>query len=121
MEAEAASTILHVSEGLVRVTRLVDGSVTEVPAEHQVVVSVSRMAHLGAIRRPEPLSSWQSSLPSGARYGQWLPELRDGNGGLRARPMQLYLQRHKKLITLYRVELTVSHGQSPRGRARVSA
>jgi len=112
VKAGPASTILRVSEGRVRVTRLVDGRVTEVPAEHQLVVSANRMAHFGVIRPPKPVRSWQSRLPSGARYGEWLPELGDGNGGLRARPIMVYRPRLKKLFTLYRAELVVSHGQS---------
>ncbi len=111
VEAEPASTILRVNEGRVRVTRLVDGSVTEVPAKYQVVASANRLADFSVIRRPEPVSSWQSSLPRGAIYGEWLRELEESNGGLRATPMLLY--RQKKLITFYVAALAVSHGQSP--------
>src|SRR4051812_30043394 len=39
VEAEPGSTRLNVNEGRVRVTRLVDGSVAELPALHQVVAS----------------------------------------------------------------------------------
>jgi hypothetical protein len=100
-----------VNAGQVRVTRLVDGSVAEVPAKHQVVASANRRADFSVIRRPEPISSWQSSLPRGAIYGEWLPELEESNGGLRATPMLLY--RQKKLITFYVAALAVSHGRSP--------
>ena len=121
MEAEPASTILRVSEGQVRVTRLVDGSVTEVPAKHQVVASANRQADFSVNRRPEPVRSWQSNLPSGGTYGEWLPTLAGGDGGLRATPMLLYrkeksyrqkkLYHQKKRGALYVAVVNVSHGQ----------
>ncbi len=111
LEAEPASTILRVNEGRVRVTRLVDGSVADVPAKHQVVASANRMADFSVTRRPEPVSSWQSSLPKGSLYGEWLPELEESGSGLRATPMLLY--RQKELVTFYVAALAVSHGPSP--------
>lgn len=111
VEAEPASTILRVNEGRVRVTRLVDGSVAEVPAKHQVVASANRLADFSVTRRPDPVSSWQSNLPRGAIYGEWLPELEKSGSGLRATPMLLY--RQKELITFYVAAMAVSHGPSP--------
>jgi hypothetical protein len=135
MEAEPASTILRVSEGQVRVTWLVDGSVAEVPAKHQVVASANPKADFSVKRRPEPVRSWQSNLPSGVTSGEWLPTLAGGDGGLRATPMLLYrkeksygqkkLYQQKKRGVLYVAVVNVSHGQlspvalTPGGKFRI--
>ena len=115
MEAEPASTILRVSEGQVRVTRLVDGSVSEVPAKHQIVASANPKTDFSVNRRPEPVSSWQSNLPRGTIHGEWTPDLADGACGLRATPMLLYRQKKlkKKPSPFYIAIVGVSHGQSP--------
>ena len=114
METEPASTILRVSEGRVRVTRLVDGSVTEVPAKHQVVASVNPKTNFSVNRRPEPVHSWQSNLPTGATHGAWLPDLGESGGGLHATPMLLYSgeKSKKKLVPFHIVIGSVSSGQS---------
>jgi hypothetical protein len=118
MEAEPASTILRVSEGQVRVTRLVDGSVTEVPAKHQVVASANPQADFAVNRRPEPVHSWKSNLPWGEKHGEWVPDLGESNAGLRATPMLLYWKESKKKSSrkkpspVYIVIGRVSRGQS---------
>ncbi|KPL27397.1 MAG: hypothetical protein AMJ72_09090 [Acidithiobacillales bacterium SM1_46] len=109
VEAEPSSTMLSVNKGRVRVTRLVDGSVTEVPAEHQVVASVDRNAELKVTRRPRPVTAWQSDLPTDGLYGKWLPELGDSNGSLGTAPMLWGC--HEKPITLYLVALSVSRSR----------
>ena len=114
METEPASTILRVSEGRVRVTRLVDGSVTEVPAKHQVVASASPKTDFSVNRQPEPVHSWRSNLPTGAIHGSWLPDLEEHSGGLQATPMVLYSgeKSKKKLAPFYVAIGSVSRGQS---------
>jgi hypothetical protein len=99
-----------VNKGLVRVTRLADGSVAEVPADHQVVVSASRLTDFKVSRRPESVRSWQSSLPSGAIYGEWIPEGGKANGNLRTAPILLNFQ--KEPIALHLAALSVSRGQA---------
>ena len=113
METEPASTILRVSEGRVRVTRLVDGSVTEVPAKHQVVASASPKTHFSVNRQPEPVYSWRSNLPTRAIHGSWLPDLEEHSGGLQATPMLLYSgeKSKKKLAPFYVAIGSVSRGQ----------
>ena len=111
VDAQRTSTTLRVNEGRVRVTRLADGSVAEVPADYQVVVSASRLADFEVSRRPESVRSWQSSLPSCAIYGEWVPERGGTNGRLRTAPILLDLQ--KERITLHLVALSVSRGPAP--------
>ena len=107
IEAEMSSTTLRVNEGRVRVTRLADGRVVEVEGDHQVVASASRLTEFKATRRPVSVSSWQSSLPSGAGYGEWVPEP-GGGGGLRTAPMLLNYQ--KEPITLHVASLSICRG-----------
>ena len=111
VDAQRTSTMLRVNEGRVRVTRLADGSVALVPADHQVVVSASGLKNLEVGRRPESVRSWQSSLPSGAAYGEWVPDGGGTNGTLRTAPMLLDFQ--KKRITLHLAALSVSRGPAP--------
>jgi len=111
VDAQRTSTTLRVNEGRVRVTRLADGRVADVPADHQVVVSASGLTDFEVGRRPESVRSWQSSLPSGAIYGEWVPEGVETNGTLRTAPMLLDFQ--TKRITLHLAALSVSRGPAP--------
>ncbi len=107
VDAERTSTTLQVNDGRVRVTRLADGIVTEVPADHQVLVSASRSTDFTVTRRPESVRTWRSNLPSGAIYGQWSPE--PGTGGcLRTSPILLNFQ--KGPVTLHVAAISVSRG-----------
>ena len=106
VEAEPSSTMVSVNQGRVRVTRLADGSVTEVPAEHQVVASVDRHAKLTVTRRPKPATTWQGDLPTDRLHGTWLPRPGSRNGSLRTAPMLWGCP--DKPITLYLVALSVS-------------
>jgi ferric-dicitrate binding protein FerR (iron transport regulator) len=110
VEAEESSTLLSVTEGRVRVTRLADGSVVDVPAQHQTVASVDRRARLEVTPRPGPVTAWEGGLPTHAIHGEWRPEPGRSGGSLRAAPM---LWKHGEFpITLYLVALSVSRGQS---------
>jgi len=110
IEAEESSTLLSVTEGRVRVTRLADGSVVDVPAQHQLVASVDRNARLEVTRRAAPVTAWQGDLPTDALHGEWRLEPGRSDGSLRAAPM---LWKHgESPITLYLVGLSVSRGQS---------
>ena len=111
VDAEAVSTTLRVNEGRVRVTRLADGSVADVPPGHQVVVSANRRVGLTVRRRLSSVSSWQSSLPDGAIYGQWIPESGGTGGTLRAAPV--VLNPEKDPITLHLASISTCRGQAP--------
>jgi ferric-dicitrate binding protein FerR (iron transport regulator) len=123
VEAGPSSTMLSVNKGRVRVTRLADGSVAEVPADHQVVASVDHRAELKVIRRPRPVAVWQSDLPTDGSYGKWLLEPSDTNGTLRTAPLLWGCP--EKPITLYVVALSVSRSRSipvvltPGGKLRI--
>ena len=88
VDADRAATALRVNEGRVRVTRLADGSVAEVPADHQVVVSASRSAGMKVDPRPESVPAWRSGLPAGILYGTWSPGA-GADGCLRTAPVLL--------------------------------
>jgi len=109
VDAERSSTALRVNEGRVRVTRLADGSVKEVRADQQVVVSASGVSDFRVRRRPESVRTWRSSLPSGAGYGEWVPEP-GGGGSLRTAPMLLNLQ--TKPIALHLAALSIARGSA---------
>jgi len=111
VDAEAASTMLRVNEGRVRATRLVDGSVADVPSDHQVIVSASRRMKLTVRRRPESVRSWKSRLPAGAIYGQWIPGRGAVGGALRAAPV--LLNPEKDPITLHLASISACRGTAP--------
>ncbi|MHC4177607.1 MAG: ankyrin repeat domain-containing protein [Planctomycetota bacterium] len=111
VDAERTSTTLQVNEGRVRVTRLADGSVAEVPADHQVVASASRLTDFKVTRRPESVGSWQSSLPPDTIYGKWLSGPGEANGSLRTAPILLDFE--KEPITLHLAAISVSRGPAP--------
>jgi hypothetical protein len=110
IEADPSSTLLSVNKGRVRVTRLADGSVAEVPAEHQVVASVDSQAELTVTRRPRPVTAWQSDIPTDGLHGKWLPKPGDSNGSLRTAPLLWGCP--EKPVTLYVVALSVSRNRS---------
>ncbi len=71
VDAESSLTRLRVDEGRVRLTRLVDGRVVEVPAQHQVTAKADRLEPLTSTRRLEAVDRWESDLRSS--MGKWLP------------------------------------------------
>ena len=88
VDCDAAATSVSVSKGLVRVTRLVDGRVAEVPANHQTVATVNRQATLLATPRRDPVRVWRSQLPRDSKYGSWSGGAGE-TGGLRAASLLL--------------------------------
>jgi hypothetical protein len=106
VEAELSSTTLSVNEGRVRVTRLADGRIAEVEAEHQVVASADRHAALKVARRPRPVFAWHSNLPTNQLHGKWVPGSGSREGSLRNAP--LLWGDPEKPVTLYAVVLSVS-------------
>jgi len=75
LESVPAATLLSVDSGLVRLTRLVDGSVAEVPADHEARATIDQDETLAAVRRPVPPLSWRSDLstPECVFGGDWHP------------------------------------------------
>ena len=111
VDAESSSTVVTVNEGRVRVTRLADERVVEVPANHQVVAAASRQPDFKVTARPRSVTVWHSKLPSGIVYGKWIPE----SQGLRATPLLWHdcKKKDQKPLLLYLAALSVSRGEQP--------
>ncbi|HIM31512.1 MAG TPA: hypothetical protein EYG57_18435 [Planctomycetes bacterium] len=107
VDTEAATTLLTVNKGRVRVTRLVDGMVKEVPADHQVTAAASR-AKFNVALRPAAVKQWKSNLPQNVIYGKWMPE----TASLRATPL-LWREGKEKPTLLYAASMSVSRGEDP--------
>ena len=75
VDAGSSATVLTVNEGRVRLKRLTDGDVIDVPAEHQTVASIEGQNGLALNPRDEGTPSWQSDLQSDARHGKWVSDL----------------------------------------------
>ncbi len=71
--SELASTFLNVSEGKVRVKRLSDGQLLDVPAKHRVTAAADRLFELERV--PETVGFWKDRLALGPKgvYGEWQP------------------------------------------------
>lgn len=87
VEAQPEATRLNVDEGRVRVTRLVDGTVAEVPARHQVVATADRTEVLSPTPQAEAVNWWKSRLS--ASVGKPLPPQGELPARLRAMPIIL--------------------------------
>ena len=101
--SDSSTTRLTVNEGRVRLTRLVDGHVAEVPAHHETVAALDRRAMAVSPRRlPEVL--WRSDLPSGpaGTEGVWLPA--GGEKGARLGTEAVFLPKSGRgPVTIHRV------------------
>jgi ferric-dicitrate binding protein FerR (iron transport regulator) len=87
ISTNSSSTSLAVNEGRVRVTRLADGSVQDVEADHRVVAALEQESQFKARPRGKHVRIWKSEFPRDARQG----ELRPGAGG---RPDALRAEAH---------------------------
>lgn len=67
--ANSSSTSLTVNEGKVQVTRLADGSVQDVEADHQVVADLEHENSFQASRRGDFVRIWKSEFPRDVRQG----------------------------------------------------
>jgi hypothetical protein len=110
VEAEPGSTRLTVDDGRVRLTRLVDGRVAEVPARHQVVATTDRTGTLTPRPRAVPVNHWTSQLT--ASLGKPLPP--DGDNPARLRAMPMILSRPKQgTIAVFVAAFSVAPTDSP--------
>lgn len=87
--ADQSSTRLAVNKGLVRVTRLADGRVQEVPADHHVVAALEQETKFDALPRGESVEIWKAELPKDVRQGQWRAG-QDGEPGFVRAESHLY-------------------------------
>ena len=108
VEAGLAATMLHVSEGKVRVKRLSDGNTVNVSAGHRVIAAADQEMLPTLV--PEAASRWRSQLhlgPEGA-YGKWSPKTATRDARLRAIPYTT-----PEGFTIYAAALGVSRGDTP--------
>jgi len=86
VQAGLSSTLLNVSEGKVRVKRLSDGSVVEVPSRHRVIASADR--DLKPAKLPDARYQWKSGVHRGPEksYGKWIPATAQWSAALKAIP-----------------------------------
>lgn len=108
VESELSATMLNVSEGKVRVTRLSDGSTVDVPAEYRVVAAADH--ELSPLPVPKSVNRWKSQLhlgPDGTQ-GNWSPKTEEEDAKLRAIPYDIPDGR-----TIYALGFAVSRGDKP--------
>jgi hypothetical protein len=110
VDAKASTTLLTVNEGTVRVTRLADGRVKDVPADHQLTAAAS-LAEFDVSPRPGSVDRWKSNLPEDVNYGSWIPK----TTSLRATPLlwRGCEETNQKPILLYVAAVLVSRGGNP--------
>ncbi|MBI9019416.1 MAG: ankyrin repeat domain-containing protein [Phycisphaerae bacterium] len=108
VETEAASTILNVNEGKVRIKRISDNITVDVPAKHRIVTADDR--DMQPVPIPESVSRWKSQFQFETEklYGEWLPETTDKAARLRAIPTTIH-----KGFTCYMAACEVSRGDKP--------
>ena len=111
IESDLTSTTLNVSEGKVRMTRLIDGSSVDVPARHRVTASAD--APFIPERVPVAVDRWTSSLTRGPQgtLGTWNPGSAHQEASLRAVPF-VATTADETTFTIYSVGLGVSQGDS---------
>lgn len=112
VDSDSSSTRVSVNEGRVRVTRLVDGTATDVPADHQATATVDRGAELKAVRRSQPVSVWRTQFPAGVNYGDWRVSA-NGEGGVWAKSLLLTCAKPKPLLIYVASAAVVPEDSSP--------
>ncbi len=109
VEAGLSSTSLNVSEGTVRVQRLSDGRLVDVPANHRVIAAADR--DMLPVEVPDSVHRWKSQLHLGPNdtYGTWLPATDLQPATLKAIP---FVPRENQSVTLYLLGLPVFRADS---------
>ncbi len=108
VEAGLAATIVNVSEGMVRVKRLSDGSTVDVPANHRVIAAADRK--MSPVPVPDSVSRWKSQLHLGpdGTFGKWSPRTDGEDAKIRAVPFTTPQGK-----TIYTASFGVSRGDKP--------
>lgn len=75
VETVSETTRLTVNQGRVRLKRLTDGKVVEVPAQQSVLASLENQNGLSPRKRNSPVTDWQSDLRKDVVRGKWLSSL----------------------------------------------
>jgi hypothetical protein len=109
VEANMASTVLNVTEGMVRVRRLSDGREIDVPAKHRVIAEGGGDLALQSVA--ESVNHWRSQLHlRSGNYGKWLPASQKRAAAQKAIP---FVVPKDPGITLYLLGITVSRSDGP--------
>lgn len=87
VSASPLSTSLTVNEGNVQVTRLADGSVQEVKADHRVIAALEHESPFQASPRGDSVRIWKSEFPRDVRQGSL-------GSGAEGRPNELHAEAH---------------------------
>jgi len=108
VDSDSSNTRLSVNEGRVRMTRLVDGRVAEVMAEHEVVASLDRAADFQVTPRRTPEVIWRSDFAKGSSgaQGRWLPADATRPARLAAEPVFLK-NTSRGAVTIHRISVTL--------------
>lgn len=108
VEAGPSSTVLDVSQGVVRLKRLSDGNTVDVPARHRAIADADR--DVAAVLVPDSVSHWKSQLHRGpdGTQGKWSPGTAEEDARLRAVPFTTRLGK-----TIYTTSVGVSRGDKP--------
>ena len=107
LDSDTANTRLMVNEGRVRMTRLVDGRVADVPALHEAMASLTD-ADMAVLPRRQPEILWRSDFGSGpaGTQGRWLPA--DAARSARAAAEPVYVPKSSRgPVTIHRVGLSL--------------
>ncbi len=75
VETASESTRLTVNDGRVRLKRLTDGKVVDVPAQQSVLATLENQNRLSPSRRSPPITIWRSDLRADAVQGKWISQL----------------------------------------------
>ena len=75
VDTEPSATILAVNEGLVRLTRLTDGKVVEVPSQHQTIATIDQQDGFTLTHRNFAVKSWRADLAKDTTCGKWTSAL----------------------------------------------
>ena len=113
VDAELSSSTLTVNEGMVRATRLSDGSTVEVSAKHRVVAALD--CELVPEKMPNSVTLWQSHLENGRKrnHGEWMPPNGEEPAHLKTVPLTLSAKDDRKQKTIHTLSMPVSSGDNP--------
>jgi ferric-dicitrate binding protein FerR (iron transport regulator) len=114
LQSTAAESFVRVNSGSVRVTRNVDGAAVDVPADHQLQVSMNRTEPLVVTSQPLPVADWSCDLARVPQVilGRWLSPGPFEGPRLGAAPL-LWPLPNREPVMLYAVALSVA-GSSDR-------
>lgn len=107
VDSDEANTRLAVNEGRVRLTRLMDGRMAEVPAQHEAVASLSG-AEMSVMPRRRPEVLWRADIAAGpaGTQGRWLPA--EGEKAARIAAEPVFVPKSSRgPVTIHRVGLTL--------------